>query len=82
MRVVQTAKFCPHHPGDRDGECVGTGCLPVLRENSGLFQISQQSKPLLLCLPCLPEFWLPGWCLQEGPPASPQADASISPAGM
>ena len=58
VRVVQAAKFCPHHPGDRDGECMGTGCLPVLRENSGLFQISQQSKPLLLCLPCLPEFWL------------------------
>ena len=58
VSVVQAAKFCPHHPGDRDGECVGTGCLPVLRENSGLSEISQQSKPLLLCLPCLPEFWL------------------------
>ena len=46
-----------------EGGCGAAGCLPTLYENSGLFQISQQSKCLLF-LPWVPEFQLPVWYLQ------------------
>ena len=63
VRVVKAAKSCPRNPGESRRR-MGRGTAGTLQDNSNLFQISQQSKPLFF-LPWLPEFELLGWCLQE-----------------